>query len=124
VPDEDALPPASTAREPDLDAPRYLDLLRAALRTAVAALDARDRLRLSLYYAQDLTLAQVGRVLGEHEATVSRKLDRLRRTLRNETERLLREEHRLGSVEVERCFELALEDRAFDLDRTLAQPDI
>jgi hypothetical protein len=62
-------------------------------------------------------------VLGEHEATVSRKLGRIRRQLRAGTERALREKHRLGPAEIERCFELALDDRAFDLERTLVQTD-
>jgi RNA polymerase sigma factor (sigma-70 family) len=56
----------------------FLTLMRRALRRAVGRLEPRDRLRLSCYYAQDLTLAQIGRVLGEHEATVSRHLSRAR----------------------------------------------
>jgi RNA polymerase sigma-70 factor, ECF subfamily len=123
LPDEEVLAPDASPNLPDPDRPRYVALLRGALLAAVAALDPRDRLRLSLYYVQDLTLAQVGRVLGEHEATVSRKLDRLRRQLRTSTEQSLRDIHRLRQAEIDRCFELAVEDWAFDLEHTLAEPD-
>ena len=39
---------------------------------ALGRLPARDRLRLACYYAQGLTLAQIGRTLREHEATTSK----------------------------------------------------
>ena len=42
-----------------------------------------------------MTLAQIGRVTREHEATVSRHLARTRKTLRAEAERRLRADHRL-----------------------------
>ena len=55
---------------------------------------------MSCYYAQDLTLAQTGRLLGEHEATVSRQLARTRREIRAEVERLLNSE---GLTEAQIC---------------------
>src|SRR5439155_2479493 len=55
---------------------RYAALVRWALRRAIARLTARDRLRLAGYYVQSLTLAEVGRLMREHEATVSRQLAR------------------------------------------------
>lgn len=58
----------------------------AAVTAAIAALDPPDRLRLAYYYVHELTLAQIGRLAGEHEATVSRKLERTRRALRSAIE--------------------------------------
>jgi hypothetical protein len=75
----------------------------------------RDRLRLRSYYAVELTLAQIGRLTGEHEATVSRQLARTRRHVREEVSRDLREKAGLDEAEVARAFELALEDPG-DLD--------
>jgi len=75
---------------PDPERARYLALVRQALGRAVAALCDRDRLRLGCYYVQQLTLAETGRLLKEHEATVSRQLARTRRAVRNEVERQLR----------------------------------
>jgi RNA polymerase sigma-70 factor, ECF subfamily len=94
----------------DPDHLRYAALIQRALHAAVSMLAARDRLRLACYYAQQLTLAETGRVLREHEATVSRQLAKTRRTIRAEIERYLRREGGLGDDEIGRCFELVLED--------------
>jgi RNA polymerase sigma-70 factor (ECF subfamily) len=111
LPDEDsssALPAPARAIEPDRD--HYLHLIRTAFERAVAGLPSRDRLRLTCYYAQDLTLAQTGRMLGEHEATVSRQIARARRTIRETVERDLRDTAGLSGAEIARCFECVTED--------------
>jgi RNA polymerase sigma-70 factor (ECF subfamily) len=111
LPDEDS-PAALVAPEKPVEPERerYLNLIQGALARAVAALAARDRLRLACYYARDLTLAQTGRLLAEHEATTSRQLARTRKAIREDVERQLREEHRLSDAEVSRCFECVVED--------------
>jgi len=79
-------------REPaDPARARYLAVVREALSRAVALLEPKDRLRLACYYVQELTLAQTGRLLREHEATVSRQLAQTRRAIRGAVERDLRE---------------------------------
>lgn len=80
---ERVLPPAAPA---DPSRQQALRLAAAAVTAAVATLDPSDRLRLAYYYVHELTLAQIGRLSGEHEATVSRKLDRTRRALRTAIE--------------------------------------
>ena len=95
---------------PDPDRPRYLALVRQALGQAVGRLAARDRLRLACYYVQELTLAETGRVLHEHEATASRQLARTRRALREDVERELRRENGLTDDQVARAFEFTTED--------------
>jgi RNA polymerase sigma-70 factor (ECF subfamily) len=110
LPDEEsssALPAPARPIEPDRD--RYLGLIRQALERAMASLGARERLRLACYYAQELTLAQTARMLGEHEATASRQLARTRAAIRESVERHLREEG-LADVEIKRCFECVTED--------------
>jgi RNA polymerase sigma factor (sigma-70 family) len=104
---------------PDPERARFAVLAQQSLAAAIRRLAPADRLRLSSYYLQRLTLAQIGRLTGEHEATVSRKLDRIRRDLRTGVERLLREEHRLGDDQVQACFDAALEDVGMDLDEVL-----
>ena len=98
-----------------------MSLLQVALTAALAALPPRDRLRLAYYYVQDLTLAQIGRLLGEHEATASRHLDRTRRNLRNQVERALRSEKRLSDAQIRLCYEYAMEEWPFDLTRALSE---
>ena len=68
----------------DPDCLRFVDMLRSALEIAAARLEPRDRLRLRCYYAQQLTLAQTGTLLKEHEATTSRQLARTRKIIRDE----------------------------------------
>jgi RNA polymerase sigma factor (sigma-70 family) len=87
LPDDDA--PAAMAAAPariDPDRARLLAAVRGALAAGLDALAPRDRLRLSAYYAQELTLAQTGRLTGEHEATVSRQLAKTRAALRSAVE--------------------------------------
>jgi RNA polymerase sigma-70 factor (ECF subfamily) len=106
---------------------RYLALIQRALKLAVSKLAARERLRLECYYTQELTLAQTGRVLREHEATVSRQLAKTRRMIRDDVERYLRGEGGLDAAQIERCFAYVMEDPGpFDLGgiiRKNSEPD-
>jgi RNA polymerase sigma-70 factor (ECF subfamily) len=108
---------------PDPDRARYAALLSKALRSATAALDSGQRLRLAAYYLQGLTLAQIGRVTGEHEATVSRKLDRARRELRTHVERALRIELRLSDAQVEACLDSAVDQGELGLSAWLREEE-
>jgi len=110
-------------RRPDPDRARYLSLLQRALTVAVAALAPRDRLRLSSYYVEQLTLAQVGRLLKEHEATVSRQLARTRADIRRAVEQYLSAAG-LAPDEVAACFASVLEDTgSLDLGRMIARKE-
>jgi RNA polymerase sigma-70 factor (ECF subfamily) len=108
---EDELPSTGSAPIPtaEPDGRRHLELLGEAMRRATASLTARDRLRLDCYYAQDFTLAQTGKVLGEHEATVSRSLARTRTTIRKAVEQYLAAAG-LTAGEITLCLESASED--------------
>lgn len=119
-----ALPSFARRREEfEPERRRYLAVLQAALTAAIGALDPRERLRLCYYYVQDLTLAQIGRLLGEHEATVSRKLHRVRANLRRSVERTLREEKQFSEAQVQQCFEYARQDWPFDLAGVLTRKE-
>jgi RNA polymerase sigma-70 factor (ECF subfamily) len=113
---------ASTA-ELEPERRRLLAILQAALTAAIGALEPRDRLRLGYYYVQDLTLAQIGRLLGEHEATVSRKLDRVRTNMRRSLERTLRDEKKLSDAQVQLCYEYARQEWPFDLAGVLTRKE-
>jgi RNA polymerase sigma factor (sigma-70 family) len=105
---EDTEPEAAPPADPDRD--RYVALVREALARAVSRLDPRDRLRLSGYYVQALTLLQIGRLLRESEASASRHLARTRREIRVEVERQLREESRLNDDQIAACLASVVED--------------
>jgi len=108
---------------PDPERARYLAMTQAAVQAALGALPPRDRLRLAYYYVEDLTLLEIGKLLGEHEATVSRKLDRARQDVRRAVETTLREGKKLSSSQLRLCFEYAREEWPFDLTRALSAPD-
>jgi RNA polymerase sigma-70 factor (ECF subfamily) len=97
----------------------YVDRAQTALDAAVARLDARDRLRLRMYYGEQLAMAQIGRLLGEHEATVSRRLHRARGQLRESVETTLRRDHGMSPAAVRECMRQAAESSELDLSVVL-----
>lgn len=118
--DDEPLQATTAASAADPERQRLSGLAQNALDAAIDTLDAKDRLRLRLYYGQDLTLVRIGRLLGESEATVSRKLERARRTLRSEVASILRTRHGLSAEAVQLCFEYAADSPELQLDRLLA----
>jgi DNA-directed RNA polymerase specialized sigma24 family protein len=117
---------ANAAREEiDPDRTRLLPQLARAVAEALAALPAAERLLLLLYYVQGLRLAQIARILGAHEATASRRLQKIRAELRQRVEGILAAgsaPHNgspaakgLSPAEIRACLDYALEDWSFDL---------
>jgi RNA polymerase sigma-70 factor len=114
----------------DPDREMYIGRFERALSAALANLMPRERMILACYYVDHLTLAEIGRVLREHESTVSRQLERMRRALRERvTQALQREipacngrpaEPPLDAAQVELAFEYAVEDWPFDLSQALS----
>jgi RNA polymerase sigma-70 factor len=114
----------------DPDRERYIGRFERALSTALAILTPRERMILACYYVDQLTLAEIGRLLREHESTVSRQLERLRRALREGVTQALRRETpacngrpaepALDVAQVDLAFEYAVEDWPFDLSQALS----
>jgi RNA polymerase sigma-70 factor len=104
----------------DPDRARLIGALERSLSEAVNALSPEDRLRLSYYYVQDLTLAQTAALLCEHESSASRNLARTRTAIRECVTRTLRREYRFSDDQIDQCFEYATGDWPFDLGRMLA----
>src|SRR5437868_3170702 len=114
---------------------RYLQLLAAALKQAIASLDPLDRTRLISYYLNDLTLAEIGKAMNEHEATVSRKLERVRLELKDRVVAILKSgcvakdgpqaqsgaprQPGLDDAQIQLCFEYATEAWSFDFSQLL-----
>lgn len=117
----DGLPASSVSAALDPARVAYVSMAQGVLDDAIGGLEPKDKLRLRLYYGQQLTLSQIGRVTGEHEATVSRKLDRVRRDLRAAVETLLRREHGLSEAAVRECLEAAADAPELHLTRLLAR---
>ncbi len=105
---------------PDPDRARLLAALERSLNEALNALSPDDRLRLSYYYVQNLTLAQTAALIGEHESSASRNLARARTAIRDQVTRTLRREYHFSDDQIGQCFEYATGDWPFDLGRMLA----
>jgi RNA polymerase sigma-70 factor len=114
---------AAPGTEPDPERAPFLAMLQTAVSVVLASLNARDRLRLAYYYVEQLTLDQIGKLLGEHEATVSRRLERTRRDVRKRVEACLREERKLSEAQLLSCLEYARQEWPFDLTTSLTARD-
>jgi RNA polymerase sigma-70 factor (ECF subfamily) len=107
APEPERLPPAE---------PR----LAQATDEALAALSAEDRTILAAYYLDGRTLAEIARMLGVHESTISRKLDKLAKALRKQ---ILAGMARRGMSrrQAEEAFEVDVRDLHLDIRKRLAQ---
>lgn len=101
---------------------RYVRMLGMALDIALKTLAPQDRMRMAYYYRHELSLKEIGRLMGEHESTVSRKLARTRDQLKSEIEQRLRDIDLLSQAQIRLCYDFAAGDLQFDLARAL--PDI
>ena len=72
APDSATMPEGSAASDPRLEA---------ATDEALAALPAEDRFILASYYLDGRTLAETARTLGVHESTISRRLEKITKSL-------------------------------------------
>ena len=110
------------ADAPDSDRARYVAMLGRALDAALKSLAPRDRMRMAYYYRHELSLKEIGRVMDEHESTVSRRLARTRDHLKGEIERRLHEGDQLSQEQIRLCYDFAAGDLQIDLSRAL--PDL
>lgn len=101
---------------------RYVAMLGLALDFALKALAPRDRMRMAYYYRHQMSLKEIGRLMSEHESTVSRKLGHTRDQLKSEIERRLRKIERLSQEQIRLCYDFAAGDLRLDLTRAL--PDV
>lgn len=103
----------------DPDRRRLVSALQLAIDTALASLDANERLRLTCYHVDGMTLAEMGRMFREHEATASRKLTRIRTRVRASVDEFLSERAGLKPAQIRLSYEYALEAGGLDM-RALA----
>src|ERR1700674_2211889 len=87
---------------------------------ALAYLSGEDRMVLSAYYLDGRTLAEVARILGVHESTISRKVDKLAKSLRKQIVAALRRRG-MSRRQAEEALEVDVRDLQVDIRRSLAQ---
>jgi RNA polymerase sigma-70 factor, ECF subfamily len=94
--------------------------LEAATDQALAELVAEDRFVLAAYYLDGRTLAEIARVLGLHESSVSRRLDRVSDALRKRILACLRERG-MSHAQAAEAMETDVRDIQLDLQARLLQ---
>ena len=87
---------------------------------ALARLSGEDRTVLSAYYLDGRTLAEIARMLGVHESTISRKLDKLAKALRKQILAGLGRRG-LSRRQAEEALEVDVRDLQMDIRRSLTQ---
>ena len=96
------------------------DLLARSLRRAVAELPAADGLLLRLYYIDGLRLREAGVALGCSEATASRRLNALHKSIRERTSATLAAEAGMNEDQIAELFAAAAARPGADVRRWLA----
>ncbi len=116
--DELETPVQGEAGDPGAAAQR--EALARATDAALAALGGEDRFVLAAYYLDGRTLAEIGRMLGTHESTVSRKVDKITAGLRKQiVARLCKEGWAKRAAE--EMLELDVRDLGVNMREKLAQ---
>jgi len=86
----------------------------------LAGLSSEDRMVLSAYYLDGRTLAEIACMLGVHESTISRKLDKLARSLRKQIVTGLTRKG-MSRRQAEEALDVDVRDLQVDIRRNLAQ---
>ena len=87
---------------------------------ALAALPAEERFILASYYLDERTLAEIARMLRLHESTISRKLDKLAKSLRKQILKSLRRRG-MSQRQAEEALQVDVRDLRVNIRARLAQ---
>jgi RNA polymerase sigma-70 factor, ECF subfamily len=87
---------------------------------ALAAISPEDRCVLAYYFLDDLTLAKIASILGVHESTISRRLERVVKALRKDIVLRLTQQG-MSRRQAEEALDVDVRDLALDIRKTLTQ---
>jgi RNA polymerase sigma-70 factor (ECF subfamily) len=94
--------------------------LESATHAALAALSSEDRMVLAAYYLDGRTLAEIAHTLGVHESTISRKVDKLAKSLRKKILAGMVQQG-MARRQAEEALEVDVRDLRLDIRRSLMQ---
>jgi RNA polymerase sigma-70 factor (ECF subfamily) len=107
------------APEPQL-VPSPDSRLESVTDAVLASLSSEDRMVLASYYLDGHTLAEIARILGVHESTISRKVDKLAKSLRKKILAGMTQQG-MARRQAEEALEVDVRDLRLDIRRSLAQ---
>jgi RNA polymerase sigma-70 factor (ECF subfamily) len=105
------------AASPPVEIAEADDRVSTAVAQTLAEVCSEERFLLASYFLDQRTLANIGRQLGVHESTISRKLEKLTGKLRKR----LRKRLQTAGINPQRCEELLLEIDVRDLNVNVAE---
>ena len=117
---DDALEPPRQMEAADPDAALRKESLAKATDESLASLNGEERFLLAAYYLDERTLAEIGRMAGTHESTVSRRLEKITAGLRKDIIKRLCKEG-IAKRAAEEMLELDVRDLSVNVRETLAQ---
>src|SRR5580700_6023500 len=94
--------------------------LESSTDAALAALSGEDRFVLAAYYLDGRTLAEIARMLGVHESTISRKVDKLAKSLRKKILAGMVQQG-MARRQAEEALEVDVRDLRVDISGSLTQ---
>jgi RNA polymerase sigma-70 factor, ECF subfamily len=108
-----AAPETGTVPSPD-------SRLELATQGALASLSNEERMVMAAYFLDGRTLAEIARMLGVHESTVCRKVDKLSKSLRKKILASMMQQG-MARRQAEEALEVDVRDLRLDIRRSLAQ---
>jgi RNA polymerase sigma-70 factor len=114
-----AVPKARPAAETEFIGRGYRTAVAEALKQAVNQIEPRERLLLSHYYYDEMTMREIGRVFGVHEATICRWLTKVQTRVRKLVEKGLARDHRFNRRQVQEAVEFAAESADINIGEFL-----
>lgn len=94
--------------------------LESATDAALASLSGEERMVLAAYFLDGRTLAEIARMLGVHESTISRKVDKLAKSLRKKILSSLLQQG-MARRQAEEALDVDVRDFRLDIRRSLTQ---
>lgn len=94
--------------------------LETATDAALSSLSSEDRMVLASYFLDGRTLAEIARLLAVHESTISRKVDKLAKSLRKKILANLTQQG-MARRQAEEALDVDVRDLHLDIRRSLAQ---
>lgn len=106
---------APSRMDASLRASRYGRIIGDSLRYSCKCLTNRERLILLLRYEEELNLGQIARLLGVHQSTITRQLERACKRLREEVIGVLTKQYKLDPAAINECREDILENPSYSV---------
>lgn len=97
------------------------DLFANAFQEAWGQLSSQEKLALKLYYLEDVNLKEIGKLIGAHESTASRLLEKVKMQLRKNVEKVLRVKYKVKPNEVFSLIENGQSNAEMDFGKLLAK---